>query len=361
VVRQTYIRPVGLVAADRRREPGGLPLAGGAFEFTGYEILRRTAQGVTREATALADLMERDWRRDLEPLAGELDAMVMPRPRLAGLDLSRPRIMGVVNVTPDSFSDGGRYDDPSRATEHALRLVAEGADLLDIGGESTRPGSEAVALEVELARVIPVIEGIRRKSDTLISIDTRKAAVMRAAATAGADILNDVSALTHDPDALGTAAELGLPVILMHAQGEPKTMQANPRYADVVLDVFDHLSERIAACEAAGIERRLLMADPGIGFGKTMSHNLEVMASLTLFHALGVPVLVGASRKRFIGEISGVVKAEDRAAGSVGAALAAAAAGVQVLRVHDVAATRAALDVWLAATTGQWSPRVRSF
>lgn len=354
--RETYVRPVGLVAARQGREPGGFPLAGGAFEFTGYEILRRTQAGVVREATALAGLVERDWQRDIGHLAGELEAIVTPRPRVAGLDLSRPRIMGVVNVTPDSFSDGGHHDDPSRAIEHALRLVAEGADLLDIGGESTRPGSEAVALDVELARVMPVIEGIRRLTDTPISVDTRKAAVMRAAADAGADILNDVSSLNFDPDALGAAASLGLPVVLMHARGDPKTMQANPSYTDVALDVFDHLSRQITRCEAAGVPRRLLIADPGIGFGKTRDHNLELMAALTLFHALGVPLLVGASRKRFIGEITGVARPVDRAAGSIGAALAAAAQGAQILRVHDVAGTRAALDVWLAATTGGWSP-----
>ena len=188
--------------------------------------------------------------------------------------------MGIVNVTPDSFSDGGLHADTQAAVAHGVRLVAEGADILDIGGESTRPGADLVPVDAELARVIPVIEGLRALTEVPISIDTRKAEVMRRAAAAGADILNDVSALTHDPDALAVAAETGLPVILMHAQGDPKTMNDDPQYSDVALDVFDFLEARIAACEAAGIPKAKLVADPGIGFGKHLHHNVAVLASL---------------------------------------------------------------------------------
>jgi dihydropteroate synthase len=235
---------------------------------------------------------------------------------------------------------------------HGVRLVAEGADILDIGGESTRPGADYVPADAELARVIPVIEGLRALTEVPISIDTRKAAVMRRAAAAGADILNDVSALTHDPDALAAAAETGLPVILMHAQGDPKTMNDDPQYSDVALDVFDFLEARIAACEAAGIPRAKLVADPGIGFGKHLHHNVAVLASLALYHGLGVPVLLGASRKKLIDHISDVPNPKDRVPGSIAAALAAAAQGVQIVRVHDVAATRQALNVWRAAMHG---------
>ena len=260
--------------------------------------------------------------------------------------------MGIVNVTPDSFSDGGRLASADAAIAHALKLAEEGADILDIGGESTRPGADYVPAAEELARVMPVIEGLRSRTDALISIDTRKAEVMARAAAAGVDILNDVSALTHDPQALAVAAETGLPVILMHALGDPKTMNDDPQYGDVVLDVFDFLEARISACEAAGIPKSKLVVDPGLGFGKHLPHNVAVMASLALYHALGVPVLLGASRKKLIDHISDVPNPEDRVPGSIAAALAGVAQGVQIVRVHDVAATHQALSVWQAAMAG---------
>lgn len=271
-------------------------------------------------------------------------AMSQPRPPI--------RVMGVLNVTPDSFSDGGLHVAAEAAIAHGLMLAEEGADILDIGGESTRPGAAYVPVEEELRRVMPVIEGLRARTDKMISIDTRKGEVMRRAAAGGADILNDVSALTHDPDALAVAAESGLPVILMHAQGDPRTMNDNPQYSDVVLDVFDYLEGRILACEAAGIQRSRIIADPGIGFGKHLNHNVAVMASLALYHALGVPVLLGASRKKLIDHISDVPDPRDRVPGSLAAALVGAAQGVQIIRVHDVAATRQALNVWRASLAG---------
>jgi dihydropteroate synthase len=256
--------------------------------------------------------------------------------------------MGVVNVTPDSFSDGGRYDTTDAAIEHALQLEAEGSDLLDIGGESTRPGADPVHLEEECRRVLPVIAALARRSRARLSVDTRKAEVMRRAAGEGAHIINDVSALTHDPRSLSTAAELGLPVILMHALGDPRTMQDKPAYNDVVLDVYDMLEARIEACERAGIARARLVVDPGIGFGKTLAHNLALLGSLSVFHGLGCGVMLGASRKSFIGKLTGA-EAGDRLPGSLAAALLGAAQGVQILRVHDVAATRQALAVWEGA------------
>jgi dihydropteroate synthase len=285
--------------------------------------------------------------------SGEMVALLQrlrqPRPPIAGLAMDRPRIMGIVNVTPDSFSDGGRWLDAEAAVAHGLRLEAEGADILDIGGESTRPGAEPIGADEELRRVIPVIAALAKRARALISVDTRHAAVMRRAADAGAAIINDVAALGHDPDAVGVAAEAGLPVVLMHAQGDPRTMQLDPRYEDVVLDVYDWLAARVAACVAAGIPRERIVVDPGIGFGKTVDHNLALIAGLGTLHGLGCPILLGASRKGFIGRLAGGVPAGERLPGSLAAALVAAAQGVQILRVHDVAATRQALTVWEAA------------
>ena len=353
--RSIYIRPVGLFPAPLEggeQAWGGLPLAGQPLRFAAVEIIEREGKTATRRIVALGDAFERDWGRYTLAASDLLEAIRAPRGRLAGLALDRPRIMGIVNVTPDSFSDGGMLASAQDAIDHGLRLAEEGADILDIGGESTRPGADPVSLEEELARVIPVIEGLRAKTETLISIDTRKAEVMRRAAAAGADILNDVSALTYDPQSLAVAAETGLPVILMQAQGDPKTMNDDPQYADVVLDVFDFLEKRIAACEAAGIPRSKLVADPGIGFGKHLHHNVAVMSALSLYHALGVPVLIGASRKKLIDRICDVPNPKDRLPGSLAAALAGAAQGVQIIRVHDVAATRQALAVWEVVLRG---------
>jgi len=283
---------------------------------------------------------------DLDP--AQRDRLSRPRPVLCGLTLDRPRIMGILNLTPDSFSDGGRLTDPAMAVA-AARAMAGPADILDIGGESTRPGAEPVPVAEEIARTAPVIRAIRDAGITTpISIDTRNAATARAALAAGADMVNDVSALTHDPEMAALVAGAGVPVCLMHAQGDPRTMQADPRYGDVVAEVSDWLEARIAAATAAGIARERIVIDPGIGFGKTLDHNLTLLRWLSVFHDLGLPLLVGASRKRFIGTISGVERPADRLAGSLAVALHAAGQGVQVLRVHDVAETRQALDLWRA-------------
>ncbi len=328
--RSIYVRPVGIFPAPAEEGEnvwGGLPLAGQPLRFAAIEIIERAGARASRRIAALGDAFERDWGRHTLAAADLMEALSAPRPRLAGLALDRPRIMGIINVTPDSFSDGGRLGSAQAAIAHGLRLAEEGADILDVGGESTRPGADYVPVEEELRRVMPVIEGLRGQTQALISVDTRKAEVMARAAAAGADILNDVSALTHDPQALAAAAATGCPVILMHAQGDPKTMNDDPQYSDVVLDVFDFLERRIAACEAAGIPKAKLVADPGIGFGKHLPHNVAVMASLALYHALGVPVLLGASRKKLIDHISDAPKPEDRVPGSIAAALAGGRAG----------------------------------
>jgi dihydropteroate synthase len=259
--------------------------------------------------------------------------------------------MGIVNVTPDSFSDGGLHATARAAIDHGLALAEAGAQIVDIGGESTRPGSDGISTEEELDRVLPVVESLARRGIE-VSIDTRKSPVMTAAVAAGATVINDITALTHDPAALATAAELGVPVVLMHAGGDPKTMQDDPRYDDVALDVYDYLEARIATCEAAGIPRDRLTVDPGIGFGKSFDHNLQLLSKTALFHGLGVGLVIGASRKGFIGAISGERKAHRRAPGSIAAAMAAVGQGAQVVRVHDVAETAQALAVWRALAEG---------
>lgn len=274
---------------------------------------------------------------------------IFPQLDCAGrlLRLDRPQVMGIVNATPDSFSDGGAHDTPEAAVAHALKLVEEGADLLDIGGESTRPGAEEVPVEEELRRVIPVIERLAKETRLPISIDTSKPEVMRAAVAAGAGMINDVYALRRE-GALEAAASLGVPVVLMHMLGEPRSMQQAPDYDDVVGDVHRFLAERLFAAEMSGIAKKNLIVDPGFGFGKNTQHNLALLAQLERFTELGVPVLAGLSRKRSIGEITGREAARDRIAGSVAAHLIAAQRGAIFLRVHDVAATVDALKVWNA-------------
>jgi dihydropteroate synthase len=254
--------------------------------------------------------------------------------------------MGIVNVTPDSFSDGGRFLDAGAAVDHARRLIAEGADVLDIGGESTRPGAAPAEAADEIARVIPVIEALRRDSDIPISVDTMKPAVARAAAAAGASMWNDVTALSWSADSLATAAELGGELVLMHMQGEPRTMQKRPRYGDVVAEVAAFLAARAEAAIAAGVARERIWVDPGFGFGKTAAHNLALIRGLPQIAALGFPVVFGASRKSSIPKLAGDKSASDqRLGGSIALALAAAKAGAAMLRVHDVAETKQALAV----------------
>ncbi len=263
------------------------------------------------------------------------------------LRLDRARVMGIVNVTPDSFADGGAHDTVDAAVAHGLRLAEEGADVLDIGGESTRPGADYVSIDEELRRVIPVIQRLARETSLPISIDTSKPEVMRAAIEAGAGMINDVHALRRD-GALEVAATLAVPVVLMHMQGEPRSMQAAPDYDDVVAEVHRFLAERIFAAEMAGIAKKSLLIDPGFGFGKTREHNLILLAQLERLVELGVPVLAGLSRKKTIGELTGREDPQQRVHGSVAAHLIAAQRGAKLLRVHDVAATVDALKVWQA-------------
>ena len=350
--QRVYLRPLALLDGPDAEEAVGAGragrLAGGPIAFTAVELIERPDGDTRREVRTYVDVSASTEAAITE----RLGAIESDRPELPGLTLGMPAVMGVVNVTPDSFSDGGRFADAASAIAQGEALASAGADLLDIGGESTRPGADATPDSEELQRVVPVIEGLA-STGVPISIDTRKAAVMRAAAEAGAALINDVTALRHDPEATETARVLALPVMLMHSAGDPKTMQDNPVYDDVALDVFDALAERATHCVEAGIAREAIVIDPGIGFGKTFAHNHEILRSLTLFHGLGLRVALGVSRKAFIGALSGEKEAGKRVAGSVAAALVGTAQGVQILRVHDVAETVQALRTHI----GIWRSR----
>ncbi len=351
---RVYLRPLGILQGEAARASikGGwaLALCGGSAAFTACEIWRRRAQGIDRKvlsATGLATWLQHQ-PDEVQAIATQLCARLGAPPSWPeGLPTGRPLLMGVVNVTPDSFSDGGRFFEPAAAIAHGLRLHAEGAEIVDVGGESTRPGAKSVPADEEIRRTVPVVEALAG-AGVLVSIDTRKAVVMRAAVRAGARMINDISGLRNDADALATAGDSGLPVVLMHSRGEPATMQVQPTYECAPLDVFDHLVERVHAWTEAGYARARLIVDPGIGFGKTLAHNLEILSRLGLYLGLGLPILLGTSRKSFIGRLAGGAPPAERLPGSLAAGLWGAAAGAAVLRVHDVAAMQQAVALWRA-------------
>lgn len=329
-----YYRPIA--STDSARPSDALPLAGGWCWFNTVEELHRDAPSRLLPASGLPE----DVR----------DRLSTPRQAICGISFDAPSLMGILNVTPDSFSDGGENFDPEIALAHACAMQDAGAQIVDIGGESTRPGAAEVAVEEEIRRTAPVIAALRTRTDLPISIDTRKARVARAAHEAGANLVNDVAGFTYDPALAPFAAEAGMPVCVMHAQGTPEIMQNDPRYDNVALDIYDYLEGRVTALEEIGIPRTQIIIDPGIGFGKTLEHNLTLLQNLSLFHGIGCAILLGASRKRFIGTLSGVEDAGARVHGSVAVALAGVAQGVQMLRVHDVTETAQALALWRAAT-----------
>ena len=339
------LNPVGLIdggsAATAFRADAACPLAGSRIGFTGIEVIEGP-----RPDRSFCDRVEAARR-----YPDQFARLTAPRAPFAGLTLDRPRIAGVVNVTPDSFSDGGDYADPARAIDRALEQAEEGADLIDIGGESTRPGSAPTPPEAELARVLPVIEAVASKGIP-VSVDTRRALVMREAIAAGASVVNDVTALTHDPDALAAVAETEAAVILMHIRGTPETMQDAPEYSLASLEVYRWLEQRVSACVAAGIPRERIAVDPGIGFGKTDIHNIEILNRAAMFHGLGCAVMFGVSRKSFIGRLAGIGNAKDRVPGTLAATAIALSRGVQLHRVHDVSAARQALAIWEALYDG---------
>jgi dihydropteroate synthase len=273
--------------------------------------------------------------------------LIAPRPTWAGFDLARPLIMGVVNVTPDSFSDGGDFATAEDAIAQGLRLAEQGADIVDVGGESTRPGAQEVSAEEEIRRVVSVVRSLAERG-LAVSIDTRHAAVMAASVAAGARIINDITALTGDPASAKVAAKSGAALVLMHMQGEPRTMQADPHYADTTLDLLDYFTDRLADLQKLGADPARIALDPGIGFGKKDPHNLLLLQELAAFQVFGCPVLLGVSRKSFVGRLSRGENPKDRMAGSLAAGLAGFDQGVQIIRVHDVAETFQARAIWQA-------------
>jgi len=314
--------------------------AGGPLWFSHAEQLSRSQPALVMPAQEVPDNWLKTW--------------TCHRPAIMGMSFSTPKIMGILNVTPDSFSDGGQYAKSDSAFNEAREMVKAGADMIDIGGESTRPGADLIASDVEIDRTVPVIKQISQNLSKPISIDTRKAAVAKAAVAAGAGLVNDVSGFKFDDALLEFCASKKLPVCVMHAQGDPATMQVQPKYADVLLDIYDFLHSQIAKLVAAGIPKDAIIVDPGIGFGKTLQHNLTLLNKISIFHGLGVPILLGASRKGFIGKVSGEQDAQSRVGGSIAAALTAVSQGVQIVRVHDVAQTRQALAVWQSITLGSF-------
>ncbi|PWC96767.1 dihydropteroate synthase [Azospirillum sp. TSO5] len=349
---RVYLRPVGLMPIAAWAKGAAVPLAGGRFAFSTAELIVRDglhhgASRIDRAFAPLSEIMAWGWERSrsvAEALDRQLGALTRARAPFAGLAPDRPLIMGIVNVTPDSFSDGGDFFDPGSAIAHGEAMLAAGADILDIGGESTRPGAAPVPPGEEERRVLPVIRHFAAKGAT-VSVDTRHASVMESAAAAGARIVNDIAGLS-DPDALPVVARTGTPVVVMHMQGDPGTMQANPTYRDAALDVFDWLEERVARCVAAGVPAERIAVDPGIGFGKSTEHNMEILRHTSLYHALGCTVLIGLSRKGFIGRLSRGEPPKERLAGSLAAGLETLNQGAQILRVHDVAETAQARALW---------------
>jgi dihydropteroate synthase len=354
--RRLYLLPTGMVAGEQAAAAvisgNGWPICDGQLAFTAMAVLLRGQAGGASVAVApfpeVVAWAEAEGADTARHVAATIHRIGRRREAWGGVALERPAIMGIVNTTPDSFSDAGQTFAADAATARALAMVEAGAAIIDVGGESTRPGADPVALDEELRRVLPVVRALAERGVT-VSIDTRHAAVMAQAVAAGAAIINDVTALAHDPQALQTAARSGAALCLMHMLGDdPRTMQADPRYDCAPLDVYDRLAERIAACEAAGIARSKICVDPGIGFGKTAGHNAQVLASLALYHGLGCPVLLGASRKSFVARLSVGEAATDRLPGTLAAHLAGLDAGMQVLRVHDVAETVQAVRIWQA-------------
>ncbi len=342
--------PEGLVGGPAARtavnDGTALWLAGGPLAFTRVRLLWRPETGPADEiGFGLNDLRVWADRTDSAPmLDAALARLTGPRPDILNFDHSRPKIVGVLNVTPDSFSDGGQFESADAAINHGISMIDDGADMIDIGGESTRPGADPVSPETQCRRVLPVIDALAGRIP--ISVDTRSAQVMRRAVATGASVVNDVSALSADPEALKAAADLACPVILMHSLRAPKTMQVAPSYRDVRLDIADYLDGRLAACEAHGISRDRIVVDPGIGFGQNDAHIALLLRDLAVLHGLGCAVMLGASRKSFIGRIDRDGPAVARLGGSVAAASLGLARGVQFLRVHDVAQTRQAVAVW---------------
>jgi dihydropteroate synthase len=354
---RTLLRPTAFVDSPFGHDGKVARLAGGLNWFAAVELLR--IEGGKRVATELVPVEGIDRRFD-DDMAGQWQRLTAARPSLQlgerTIRLDQPQVMGIVNATPDSFSDGGQFEDSAAAASAGADMAAQGAAMIDVGGESTRPGAKPVWEGDEIERIAPIIRQLA-SGGSAVSVDTRKADVMTAALEAGARMINDVSALTYDDRSAGVIAAAGVPAILMHHQGPPDVMQDNPRYDDVLVEVYLWLEQRIAAGQAAGVARDKILVDPGFGFGKNVAHNLELMNGLALLHSLGCPVVVGASRKRTIGALSGEAPADRRLGGSIAFALKAAEQGAQLVRVHDVVETVQAVRIWRGLRDQALTPR----
>jgi dihydropteroate synthase len=355
---RTLLRPTAFVDSPFGHDGKVARLAGGMSWFAAVELI--TVEGKRRTSTELVPVEGIEDRFD-EEMAAQWEALTASRPPLQLGDrtirLDQPQAMAIVNATPDSFSDGGQFPDGKAAAEAGAAMAAAGAAIIDVGGESTRPGARSIWEGDEIERVVPVIRQLAA-AGTAVSCDTRKADVMTAAVEAGARMINDVSALTYDARSAGVAASLNIPVVLMHHQGDPQTMQDDPRYEDVLVEIYLWLEERIEAAVEAGVKREHILVDPGFGFGKNVGHNLELMNGLALFHSLGHPLVVGASRKRTIGALSGEAPADKRLGGSVAFAMKAMEQGAQLIRVHDVFETVQAIRVWRGLRDQALTPRI---
>ena len=355
---RTLIRPTAFVDSPFGHDGKVARLAGGMSWFAAVELI--AVDGHKRTSTELVPMEGLEDRFD-DDMAAQWKALTSPRAPLQlgerTIRLDQPQVMGIVNVTPDSFSDAGKLAEPAAAAEAGSDMASEGAAIVDVGGESTRPGAKAVWEGDEIERVVPVIRQLAA-GGTAVSVDTRKADVMTAAVAAGARMINDVSALTYDDRSASVVAASGVPVVLMHHKGPPETMQDDPRYDDILVEVYQWLEERISAAMDAGIKRERILVDPGFGFGKKLAHNLDLMNGLALFHSLGCPLVIGPSRKRTIGALSGEAPVEKRLGGSIAFALKAVEQGAQFVRVHDVFETVQALRVWRGMRDQALTPRV---
>ena len=355
---RTLLRPTAFVDSPFGHDGKVARLAGGLNWFAALELI--VIEGNKRTSTELVSLEAVEGRFD-DDMAAQWNALTAPRPPLQlgqrTIRLDQPQVMGIVNATPDSFSDGGQFSDAASAAEAGARMATEGAAIIDVGGESTRPGARSIWEGDEIERVVPVIRQLAG-GGAAVSADTRKADVMTAAVEAGARMINDVSALTYDARSAEIAASLSVPVVLMHHRGPPEVMQDDPRYDDVLIEVYLWLEERIAAALEAGLAREHILVDPGFGFGKTVAHNLELMNGLALFHSLGCPLVIGPSRKRTIGALSGEAPVDKRLGGSIAFALKGVEQGAQIVRVHDVFESVQALRVWRGMRDQALTPRV---
>jgi dihydropteroate synthase len=354
---RTLLRPTGFVDSPFGHDGKVARLAGGLNWFSAVELIE--VDGHSRTSTELIPVHGIESRFD-DDMAAQWQALTAPRAALQlgarTVRLDQPQVMAIVNATPDSFSDGGQFPDAAAAAEAGAQMAADGAAIVDVGGESTRPGARSIWEGDEIERIEPVIRQLAA-GGAAVSVDTRKADVMTAAVAAGARMVNDVSALAYDQRSAEVAASLKVPVVLMHHRGAPEVMQDDPRYDDVLVEVYLWLEERIAAATEAGVARQNILIDPGFGFGKNVAHNLEIMNGLALFHSLGCPLVVGASRKRTIGALSGEAPNDRRLAGSITFALKAVEQGAQIVRVHDVFETVQALRVWRGMRDQALTPR----